>query len=233
MHNSNFSKDLLKKIETFHVDIIQFVDISNLPKIQNQGYSKAIIIGKILSKSYIKKVLATDNYVELMKKNNTIDSDEFHNTEIETDKIADTMATFIHQKGFDAYSQSEQNILASGNYNAKRKSSPLPHKTIAVLAGLGWIGKHNLLVTKQFGSAISFCTILTNAPIKTTNASLIESKCGLCKTCVEICKSNSLKNKNWTPKINRDDIVDVFSCTTCLKCMMECPWTKKYLNNNK
>ena len=229
MHNSNFNKELQKKIESLHVDIIQFVDISNLSFNQNQGYTNAIIIGKILSKSYIKKVLTTENYVEIIKKNNNINSDEFHNTEIETDKIADTIAKFITQKGFDAYSQSEQNLLNSNKYNAKKKLSPLPHKTVAVLAGLGWIGKHNLLVTKQFGSAISFCTVLTNANIKTTNASLLESQCGKCKACVEICKSNSLKNKNWTPKINRDDILDVFSCTTCLMCMMICPWTKKYL----
>ena len=29
-------------------------------------------------------------------------------------------------------------------------------------------------------------------------------------------------------KIKRDDLIDVFKCNSCLKCLVFCPWTQKY-----
>ncbi len=105
----------------------------------------------------------------------------------------------------------------------------MPHKTIALLAGLGWIGKHNLLVTQEFGSAICMCTVLTNAPIQTVLHTPSNSLCGDCNICKNICPANALKGTSWKIGTSRNAIVDVFECSPCLKCLALCPWTQKYM----
>jgi len=233
MGNDFFQKELLTEIEKQGIDFIYFVDISHLTHKQSKGYSTAILFGKALSKDYLEKVAANSDYVEQMKINKTIKNDEFHLTELNTDEIADNIEKFIVSKGFKAYSQSEENILKTGYYDEENRKTPLPHKTIAGLTGLGWIGKHNLLVTKKYGSAISMCSILTNAPLVSKRQEPSVPLCGNCNICKEICKTNAIKGEIWECGIAREKIVDVFVCTTCFQCVVQCPWTKKYINENE
>ncbi len=226
-------KLLTEKLKSHKVDFIHFVDISQLPNNQNKGFSSAILFGIVLTKAYLKEITNTPNYVEKMKQIGQIQNDEFHLTEIKTDRIADELANFLTESGFKAYSQSEANIEASGFYNKKKQTTPLPHKTIAGLAGLGWIGKHNLMVSPHFGSAFSMCSVLTNAPLETVRRKPVESLCGACRTCIDICTPNALSGNKWNINTSRDKILNHKKCATCLECMIHCPWTQKYLLNNK
>lgn len=169
-------------------DIVRFVDISKLSIKQTQGFSKAILFCMVLSRKFI-----TD-----MRNNLQIDHDEFVEKEHRTDKLADWLAAYIHQKGYRAYSQSEENNMKSGNYDEKTRSSILPHKTIARLAGLGFIGKNNLLVTKDYGCAFSMCTVLTDALISTESYPIVFSKCGECDICKRVCPAKAIYGKEWT-----------------------------------
>jgi len=214
------------------IDFTHFVDISYLSKEQTKGFSAAILFGIVLSPAYLQKVSETSAYVEKMKQTRQIQNDEFHLTELKTDRIADKLANYLLDTGFKAYSQSEANIEKTGFYNKLNNSTPLPHKTIARLAGMGWIGKHNLLVTPQFGSATSMCTVLTNAPVKTIRHTPSDSKCGKCTICIETCPTNALSGKNWNKKTTRDNLLNYKKCTTCLECMVHCPWTQKYIQIN-
>ncbi|TAJ12884.1 epoxyqueuosine reductase [Marinilabiliaceae bacterium JC017] len=213
-------------------ELVHFVDISHLSEAQNKRYSTAILIGIPLSPHYIRIISSTPDYVPNMIRNKQVKNDEFHLKETKTDKIADYIAHYLTKKGHSAYSQSEDNILSSGFFDEKTKSTPLPHKTIAGLAGLGWIGKHNLLVTPEYGSALSMCTVLTNAPLKTVLHTPSNSKCGNCTICKDICQVNAIKGNTWSIKSTRDDLVDVYKCTTCLKCLALCPWTQNYMRKN-
>ncbi len=233
METNLFQKELLTEIKKQDVDFIYFVDISHLTMEQNKGYPIAILFGIKLSKNYLLKVAAKPDYVEHMKINKTIKNDEFHLTELKTDKIADYLEEFIESKGFKAYSQSENNILKTGYYDQENKETPLPHKTIAGLAGLGWIGKHNLMVTKKYGSAISMCSVLTDASLESNRQRPIDPLCGDCNICRKICKTNAIKGEIWERGITRERIVDVFLCTTCFQCLVQCPWTKKYIKGNE
>jgi len=216
------------------VDFFEIVDISNLDKTKNKGFSTAILLGIYLTPLYLLKVSQTPDYVEVMKRNNTIKEDEFFLMEQKTDSIADSLASFLAIWGFKSYSQSEKSNENSGNYDVENKSTPLPHKTIAVMAGLGWIGKHNLLVTPNFGSAISMCSVLTDAPIKKTSSPTIftHSQCGTCDVCKKVCEPKVIKGINWQPNISREEIIDIFSCSTCLKCLVHCTYTQKYIKQN-
>jgi len=210
-------------------EFVSFVDISNLPENQNKGFTAAVIFGVSLSAGYLREVSQIPDYVPQMIRNKKIDEDEFHCKEIFTDHLADNLAEYLKKKGYSAYSQSEKNIAETGYYNETDKITPLPHKTIAGLAGMGWIGKHNLLVTPGYGSAISMCTVLTNAPVNTILFAPAESKCGKCTICEDVCSVNAIKGNNWTINASRDELVDVTKCNTCLKCLVFCPWTQAYI----
>lgn len=225
----SLENELIEKLKNRGVDFVHYVDISHLSNLQNRGFVRAILIGVILSPKFIQKVTNTPDYVEKLKLNKQTETDEFYLKEIQTDKLADEIADYLISKGYPAYSQSEKNIYASGCYDENNKCTPLPHKTIALLSGIGWIGKHNLLVTPEYGSAISMCTVLTNAPLTTVLFPLFPSQCGACDVCEKICPVKAIKGTSWEIGIQRNQIVDVFSCTTCIKCMMFCPWTQKYM----
>jgi epoxyqueuosine reductase len=160
------------------VDMVNYVDVSALPVSLNKGFPVAVLLGMKLTADYLLKVLLSVNYVQEMKSQNRIYEDEFHTSEIKTDRLADFVAGFLVSKGYSAYSQSEKNLLAMGSYNTVTHTTVLPHKTIALLAGMGWIGKHDLLVTPEYGSAISMCTVLTDAPLPATLQPVSLSCCG-------------------------------------------------------
>jgi len=224
--------DINSHLKKQGVDFIHFIDVSDLGKEQNKGFPTAILFGIALSPAYLKKVSNTAAYVQKMKLNKQIQFDEFHLSEIKTDKIADELAVFLNENGIDAYSQSEKNIEASGFYDSENWITPLPHKTIALMAGLGWIGKHNLLVTKKYGSGISMCSVLTNAHLETVKYKPMEPLCGTCNICVNICLPNALTGNSWELEKPRENVVNVKNCCTCFECVVHCPWTQSYMKQN-
>ena len=212
-------------------DFIHFIDISDLPNDQNKGFTKAILFGIVLSAEYLEKVSRDPRHVENMIRNNEIDNDEFHLTELKTDHIADGLSDFLIGRGLKAYSQSEANIEATGFYDHENYITPLPHKTLALMAGMGWIGKHNLLVHKDYGCGISMCSVLSDAPIETIQSKSATPNCGSCKVCAEICVPGALTGNNWDINKPRAHVVDVKQCTTCYQCVVNCPWTKNYIRD--
>lgn len=214
-------------------NFVCFVDISPLAPEQNKHFPNAILIGIALSRNYLLEISRTPDYVKTLVEANRMQEDEFHNKEILADQIADTLAAYLKEQGYSAYSQSEANIIATGFYNEKTKTTPLPHKTIAGLAGLGWIGKHNLLVTPEYGSALCMCTVLTDAPLPAHSQKPISPQCGTCQLCRQICPVRAIQGKLWSEATTRDDLVDVYECKTCLLCLVLCPWTQQYMNHER
>lgn len=122
--------------------------------------------------------------------------------------------------------------------------SLLPHKTVATRSGLGWIGKSALLVTEAFGSMIRLSSILTDAPLETTEP-INKSKCGNCSVCIESCPAGAISGNLWTVGTSRDELYDAVACrktarerakkvfnikiTQCGKCIEVCPYTRRYL----
>jgi len=210
------------------MSFIYFVDVSHLSQRQNQSFKVAILFGKSLSKKYLNKVASTPNYVEAMKRNNEISKDEFHNTELYTDQVANELEAYLKIQKVNAFSQSEENILKNALYNLEDKSTPLPHKTIALMAGMGWIGKNNLLITPQYGCGISMCSVLCNAPLITQNTLPLKPQCDGCTTCYDACSPKAINGETWQYAMPRLDLIDVHHCTTCFQCVVQCPQTIKY-----
>lgn len=214
--------ELISELNTRGVNIVKVVDISMLSAKQNRGYNTAILIGIVLSAGYIFR----------LSKENILDKSEFSKKENSADSLAEWAADFIIAKGYKAFAQSERNLGLHGFYDEMTKTTPLPHKSIAIMAGLGWIGKNNLLVTQEYGSALCMCTILTNAPLPTEDKPIVMPKCGECTVCKYICQPEAIRGSAWKIGMSRDLIVDVYHCNTCLKCLTNCIWTQKYMEKN-
>jgi len=120
----------------------------------------------------------------------------------------------------------------SGNFDAATRSSKLSHKTIARLAGIGYIGKNNLLITEAYGCAFCMCTVLTNAPFQTEAHPPLSSQCGECDECRRICPGNALRGNEWPESTGREGVMDVSKCTCALKCMVHCSRTLEYVSRS-
>ena len=226
----NLNAELELKLKNFGADFVCFVNVTSLSNEQNRGYCNAILFGIALSKNYINHVANTPNYVKKRIKNNfDFSDDELYLTELKIDEISDQIANLLISENYKAYSLSDKNQIATGSFDGKYGKTILPHKTIATLAGIGWIGKNNLLVTEKFGSAICLGVVLTDAPLNTISNDTIKSKCGDCDICLEVCESKALKGQIWNTSIQREDMIDVKKCTTCINCLVFCPYTQKYL----
>src|SRR5262245_19809763 len=70
-------------------------------------------------------------------------------------------------------------------------SAPMMDKAWAVRAGLGWIGKHTNLITKEFGSWVFLGELLLS--IELDYDSLIEpDHCGKCRACIDACPTQAI-----------------------------------------
>jgi epoxyqueuosine reductase len=87
----------------------------------------------------------------------------------------------------------------------------LPQKTIATLAGLGWIGKSSLLVSSEYGPRLRLGAILTDGPFQ-VDTPVVLSNCNDCNCCVDACPVGAIKGANWSQGIDRADLLDVQLC---------------------
>ena len=163
----------------------------------------------------------------------------YHELNSQLDEIIQAGVTYLQEQGYHAYGQTTDVVKKDEHWQ-----TPVPHKTVATRAGLGWIGKSCLLVTPQYGSAIRLSSLLTDAPL-TCQAPIDQSRCGACQVCVKACPAGALKGTLWNKDIDRHEIFDREKCKKkqteimkartgietdlCGQCFAVCPHTRKYL----
>lgn len=214
MASNPINKDIEDYLRKHGATIVDFADISRLPEEQNQGYNAAVVFIIPLSKAFIRA----------MRDGQTPEHDEYLEAEHKVNHLADDLANELRRDGYRAQSQSDSEM----GFNHDIRSSVLPHKTVAMLAGLGYIGKNNLLITEEYGCALVMCTVLTDAPLDAARYPVAECECGDCDICASICPSGALTGENWTKEKNRDGVIDIEMCACTLKCMINCPKTIEY-----
>ena len=83
-------------------------------------------------------------------------------------------------------------IPASQILDWQSQKGHISHKKIGYLAGLGWIGRNNLLVNKDIGSQFRLVSILTDMPLKIDKPQ--KESCGKCRLCIAICPVSAIKD---------------------------------------
>lgn len=103
------------------------------------------------------------------------------------DRQAISLSYYIQELGYQALP-----IPASQILDWEKHIAHVSHKHIGELAGLGWIGRNNLLINPDLGARFRLVTILTDMPLDADKP--IANNCGKCKKCLSTCPANAIKN---------------------------------------
>ncbi len=70
-------------------------------------------------------------------------------------------------------------------------TAPMMDKAWAVRAGLGWLGKHSNVITKDIGSWIFIGSLLLSIELD-YDTETVEDHCGTCTACLDACPTNAI-----------------------------------------
>lgn len=104
------------------------------------------------------------------------------------DNIGLIITSKIQEFGYNAIP-----IPASQIVDWEKQKGHISHKHVAKLAGLGWIGRNNLLVNERFGSRIRLVTVLTDFPLTINSPS--KQDCGSCMNCIPVCPVGAISER--------------------------------------
>ncbi|MBN2173703.1 MAG: epoxyqueuosine reductase [Bacteroidales bacterium] len=215
---------MIKEIVKSHLNpiekyVVGFADLSGLIDKQFGDYVYGISIGRKLD----------DEIVDKIKEGPTL---EYYNHYNEINKELFELSAAI------ANSLEKRNVktkiirptVTTEELDTKYSDTlrtELSHKMVATRAGLGWIGKTDLLVTHIFGPRLRFTTILTNTPLETESKPIEKSLCGNCNICVTACPANAANGKKWNILTDRDEF---FNARKCREKAKELAWEKLKTN---
>jgi epoxyqueuosine reductase QueG len=136
------------------------------------------------------------------------------------DRAAFLLSCRIQDGGFKALP-----IPASQIIDWEKQQGHLSHKKVGLLAGLGWMGRNNLLVNPDFGAQFRLVTILTDMPLQPDRP--LDMDCGGCVSCLSTCPAGAIKETREDfdhlacfeklKEFRRLHIVSQFICGVCVK----------------
>jgi epoxyqueuosine reductase len=124
-------------------------------------------------------------------------------------------------------------------YRVFTDSAPVMEVELAVKAGVGWRGKHTLLLNREAGSYFFLGDIYTDMPLPVDAPQT--DHCGTCKKCIDVCPTQAIvapyqidarrcisyltiEHKGSIPEGLRSLIGNrVYGCDDC---QMVCPWNR-------
>ncbi len=126
--------------------------------------------------------------------------------------------------------------LYGGRQRCFTDSGPISERFFAAQCGLGWIGRHGLLVRPKLGSFCFLASMLTTLELPTDKP--MANHCGSCRRCLDACPTGALTKRwcdarrclsYWTIEAKSPEPEDIraargnrlYGCDTCQEA---CPW---------
>ncbi|HET7773316.1 MAG TPA: tRNA epoxyqueuosine(34) reductase QueG [Burkholderiaceae bacterium] len=124
-------------------------------------------------------------------------------------------------------------------YRVFSDSAPVMEVALATQAGLGWRGKHTLLLSREGGSMFFLGEILTDCPLPLDEPT--GEHCGSCQACIDICPTQAITGPyqldarrciSYLTIEHRGSIPEdlrplmgnrIYGCDDC---QLACPWNK-------
>ena len=143
------------------------------------------------------------------------------------------------QKLCEKIQQEVAHFEADFNYRVFTDSAPVLEVELAEKAGLGWRGKHTLLLSREAGSWFFLGEIYTNLPLPVDTKAA--NHCGTCTACIDVCPTQAIiapyqldarrcisyltiELKTSIPVEFRPLIGNrIYGCDDC---QLTCPWNK-------
>lgn len=135
-------------------------------------------------------------------------------------------------------SEVKYTIPPAAQSNETDLAAPFSFKFAAVNAGLGWIGKNDVLITQKYGPRVRLSAVLIDMQF-TYGSKTLKSNCPEdCRKCVDACPYKALHNMQWNINSLRNEIIDYKLCnekrslfvqtlgrkSACGLCMAACPF---------
>ncbi|MGC9343644.1 MAG: tRNA epoxyqueuosine(34) reductase QueG [Bacteroidales bacterium] len=139
-----------------------------------------------------------------------------------------------------------QEIIPGTKGRAFVDSAPVLEHSFARNAGLGWIGKHSLLISPEFGSYVFLGELIIDAELDYAEEE-VKDLCGNCRLCIDECPTHAIKpgrvvdanrcisyltieNPGPIPEEFKENMFNrVFGCDICQEV---CPWNRKLTEHN-
>ena len=129
-----------------------------------------------------------------------------------------------------------------GNFEARvfTDSAPIMERSWAKKSGLGWLGKHSLLISKQKGSYFFLAEIILDLELQYDTA-FTANHCGSCTKCIDACPTQAILPNNtvdgskcisyFTIELKEEIPIEfkghfddwMFGCDVCQDV---CPWNR-------
>lgn len=126
-------------------------------------------------------------------------------------------------------------------------SAPILERAWAQKSGIGWIGKHSLLINKHYGSFFFLAEIIIDIELD-ADMPFLSNHCGTCTACIDACPTNAIVEnkvvdankcisyltielKDELPTAYQNKMEDwMFGCDICQDV---CPWNRFSKINNE
>lgn len=220
-----YEKELEKILKEAGAELVGFSSLGENRSPEHPEYGYAVTIVRKLSRAVIKTINSapTMEYFQ-----------HYRATNARLDSIALDAVSFIENAGYLALP-----VAASQSTPDKKDEyrGIFPHKTGAVLSGLGFIGKNGLLIT-EYGSAVRLASVLTDMPLS-AQKEIKPCLCGDCQICKNACPAGAITGELYVNGAERSTIFDAKKCSEHMKtyknigrgavcgiCISVCPYNK-------
>ena len=145
-------------------DIVAPADLHETPPGPRGGLPRALVIGEALDPRIVAGITNGPTW-------------EYCHEYRRANKLLSELAYLAARMLVDAGYRADPLEPTSEGFDKATLSARFSHKMAATRAGIGWIGKNDLLITSEFGSAVRYTTVLTDADIG-SGIPIVSSKCG-------------------------------------------------------
>ena len=210
--------------EEYGADLVGFCDLGFAPIPNFPTARYAVSIAVKLSDGILKTIEDAPSFVYFQ---------HYRTANTVLDTVAFKISRQIEETGFLAIPIAASQSLGKNNpyYGI------LPHKTAAVLSGLGFVGKSGLFLSEKYGSKVRLATIITDMPLQ-SELPVIENGCKDCNLCMKACPAGAIYGelpktngeRNYDPekcsKYMKEHFQDIGRGSVCGICIKVCPKNK-------
>ncbi len=193
-----------KKVPDNGEHIWGFANLTGLLHQRFKGYDYGIVVGKKLDDRIVDSVIEGPNT-------------EYHKLYVDTNRylseLVKEIADELKASGIKslAINPTPTEVDRADDY-AHTLRHTFSHKMAGTRAGLGWIGKTDLFISRKFGPRLRLASVLVDYPLKPLNPPIYESECGKCDKCIEACPAKAANGKLWNIHVDRDEFYSAAKC---------------------